>query len=135
MQVPETHPNEQIRGKDVEIEVALKDIKRLELAEINQAFLDDLGFQNEEELRDALREQMEERINYDVQQSMREQVNKYLLDNTQIDLPTKLSDRQAERDRQPPRGGPDDARHAARADRGQHRAAPQRRRRGGGARS
>jgi trigger factor len=48
-------------------------------------------------LLDALREQMEERIGYDVQQSMREQVNKFLLENTTIDLPTKLSDRQADR--------------------------------------
>jgi trigger factor len=95
--VPETHPNEQIRGKEIDVEFALKDIKRLELAEIDQDFLDSLGFQNEKELRDALREQMEERINYDVQQSMREQVNKHLLDNVNIDLPTRLSGRQEQR--------------------------------------
>ena len=95
--VPETHANEQIRGKDIDVEFALKDIKKLELAEIDQDFLDSLGFQNEKELRDALREQMVERINYDVQQSMREQVNKYLLDSVNIDLPTRLSNRQEQR--------------------------------------
>jgi len=95
--VPDTHPNEQMKGKEVTVEVAPKDIKRLEPAEINQEFLESLGFQNEAELNDALRQQMVERINYDVQQSMREQVNKYLLDNVQIELPTKLSDRQADR--------------------------------------
>jgi trigger factor len=94
---PDSHPNEQVRGKEVSVEVALKDIKRLEAAELNQEFLEGLGFQNEAELNDALRQQMVERIQYDVQQSMREQVNKYLLDNVQIDLPTKLSDRQADR--------------------------------------
>jgi trigger factor len=94
---PDTHPNEQMKGKDITVEIALKDIKRLEPAEINQEFLESLGFQNESELNDALRQQMVERINYDVQQSMREQVNKYLLDNVQIELPTKLSDRQADR--------------------------------------
>jgi trigger factor len=94
---PETHPNEQMKGKDVTVEIELKDIKRLEPAEINQEFLESLGFQNESELNDALRQQMVERISYDVQQSMREQVNKYLLDNVQIELPTKLSDRQADR--------------------------------------
>lgn len=95
--VPETHPAEKIRGKDVAIEIALKDIKKLELAEINDEFLADLGFQNEKELRDALREQMEERIGSDVKSAMREQVHKYLLDNTTIDLPSRLSDRQAQR--------------------------------------
>jgi trigger factor len=94
---PETHPNEQLRNKDVQIEVSLKDIKMLELAEVTPEFLADLGFENEKELRDALREQMDEKINYDVQQAMREQVNTYLLDNTQVELPAKLSDKQTDR--------------------------------------
>jgi trigger factor len=94
---PDTHPNEALRGKEVEIEVTLKDLKHLELAEINQAFLEDLGFKDESELRDALREQMVERITYDVQQALREQVSKHLLDNIQFDLPAKLSGKQTDR--------------------------------------
>jgi trigger factor len=97
VKVPDTHPDEKLRGKDVEIEVKLKDIKKLEEADINDEFLSELGFTNQQELLDALREQMVERITYDIQQAMREQVNKYLLDNTTVDLPTKLSDRQADR--------------------------------------
>ncbi len=94
---PDTHQNEQLRGKDVEIEVTLKDLKHLELAEINQAFLEDLGFKDEAELRDALREQMVERITFDVQQALREQVSRHLLENIQFDLPAKLSTKQADR--------------------------------------
>jgi len=94
---PDTHPNEALRGKDVEIEVTLKDLKHLELAEINQAFLDDLGFKDEAELRDALREQMVERITYDVQQALREQVSKHLVDSIHFELPSKLSTKQADR--------------------------------------
>lgn len=94
---PDTHPNEQLRGKDVEIEVTLKDLKHLELAEINQAFLEDLGFKDEAELRDALREQMVERITFDVQQALREQVSRHLLENIHFDLPAKLSTKQADR--------------------------------------
>src|SRR5439155_17907807 len=97
VQVTPTHPNEQIRGREVEIEIAVKDVKRLELQEIDQDFLTELGFGNESELRAALREQMVERIDYDVKQSMRKQVNKYLLEKTPMDLPAKLSDRQADR--------------------------------------
>ena len=95
--VPDTHPAEPIRGKDVEVEIALKDLKQLELAEINQEFLDSLGFKDEKELRDALREQLVERITYDVQQAQREQVMKYLLDNVHMDLPVQLSERQSSR--------------------------------------
>lgn len=94
---PESHPNEKMRGREAQVEVDLKDIKRLELAEVTPEFLAELGFENESELRDALRQQMEEKIRYDVQQAMREQVNKFLLDNVQLDLPNKLSDRQADR--------------------------------------
>ena len=94
---PESHQSEALRDKDVQIEIALKDLKQLELAELNQAFLEDLGFESEKELRDALREQMEQKISDDIQQSMREQVNRYLLDNTQVELPTKLSDKQTDR--------------------------------------
>ena len=94
---PDTHPNEKMRGKDVQIEFDLKDIKKLELAELNQAFLDDLGFENEPELRQALREQMEEKIAEDVQTAMRQQVNAFLLQNVQFELPNKLSSKQADR--------------------------------------
>jgi trigger factor len=97
VKIPDTYPNESLRGKDAQIEVALKDVKRLELAEITPEFLEDLGFANEQELRDALRQQMEEKINFDVQQAMREQVSQHLLANTQFDLPTKLSEKQADR--------------------------------------
>lgn len=93
----EDHPHEPMRNKDVEFSITVKDIKKLEPVVIDQEFLDSLGFQNEQELRDALREQLVERIDYDVQQAQREQVNKYLLDNVQFELPTKMSSRQADR--------------------------------------
>jgi trigger factor len=95
--VPETHPNEHLRNKDVQIEVALKDLKKLELAEVTPEFLADLGFEDEKELRDALREQMDEKIAYDVQQAMREQVNEHLLKNIHVELPAKLSQKQTDR--------------------------------------
>ena len=36
------------------MEIAVKDIKRMELAEITPEFLEDLGFVSEQEIRDAL---------------------------------------------------------------------------------
>lgn len=97
LKAPESHPNEALRGKDVEVEIALKDLKKMELAEVTVEFLTDLGFEDQQQLRDALRVQMEEKITYDVQHAMREQVNRFLLDNIHLDLPAKLSDRQADR--------------------------------------
>ena len=97
LKIPDTYPTESLRGKDLQIDISVKEIKRMELAEVNQAFLDDLGFQNEKELRDALREQMDERIAFDIQYAMRRQVTDHLLANVTLDLPTKLSSRQEDR--------------------------------------
>lgn len=93
----EKHASEAMRNKDVEIEIALKDLKKLEPITIDQDFLESLGFTNEQELRDALREQLVERINYDVQNAQHDQIRKHLLDNVQMELPAKMSDRQADR--------------------------------------
>lgn len=97
MTAPDTHADETLRGKEVEIEVAVKEIKRVELAELNEQFLRELGLDNEQELRNALREQMEQKVADDIQRVMRDQVNNYLLANTTIELPVKLSGRQADR--------------------------------------
>lgn len=94
---PADHPEEKARGKELTVEVELKDLKRLELANVTPEFLAELGFEKEEELRAALREQMQEKIDYDVQQAMREQVARYLTDNVKFDLPQKLSERQVNR--------------------------------------
>lgn len=94
---PESHSNEQLRDKDAQIEVKLHDIKQMELADIDEAFLEDLGFESEQELRDALRQQMEARVEADVKQAMHDQIRRYLLDNTQLELPEKASQKQTER--------------------------------------
>ena len=98
VKAPDTHPNEadprQGRGDRSR---RSRTSRSWNWPRSTQEFLEDLGFDNEQELRDALREQMVEKINYDVQQAMREQVNQYLLDNTQVELPAKLSDKQADR--------------------------------------
>lgn len=97
IKAPDDHPNEKLRGQVLELELTLKDLKWLKLAELTPEFLNDLGFNNEQELRDALREQMVDRIDTDVRQSMRQQVANYLVDKVQMDLPTKLSARQEAR--------------------------------------
>ena len=97
MHIPADYPIEAIRDKEVQLEVSVKDIKRLDLPEVNKEFLESLGFENVQELREALKERLAERIAYDVQQAMREQVSAHLLQTIQMELPARLSDRQATR--------------------------------------
>ncbi|GIW77008.1 MAG: trigger factor [Phycisphaerae bacterium] len=88
------HPTEKIRDKDVQIEFKIKDIRQLELAEIDSDFLQQLGFENEQQLNDALREEMEARVKNDLQNHLRDQVAQALLDGVQMELPEKLSKQQ-----------------------------------------
>jgi trigger factor len=95
--VPADHALESIRDQDVQLEFELKDIKRLELPEVDKPFLEELGFNDVQELRDALKEQLVERINYDVQEYIRQQVSEYLLQNVQVEIPERMSNRQTTR--------------------------------------
>ena len=92
--IPDTFQREDLRGKEAKVTIEIKDIRQLELAEINEEFLEQLGFKDESELNEALREEMETRVKNDIQNAMRDQVAKALLENTTLDLPAKLSQNQ-----------------------------------------
>lgn len=94
---PEGHPAEKIRGKEVDLELTIKSVKALELAEIDDSFLESLGFANAEELNEELRAQMVERIDNDVKVAMHNQVRSFLLKNINVELPAKLTQGQESR--------------------------------------
>lgn len=94
---PGSHPAEKIRGKEVDLEVAVKDIKALDLAEIDDAFLESLGFDDQQQLLDELRAQMVERIDNDTKVAMHNQVRSHLLKTVNIELPAKLTQGQESR--------------------------------------
>jgi trigger factor len=95
--LPPEYPRPELRGKTAELEITLKAIHRMELPTLDAAFLEQLGFDSPDDLKGALREQMEQRVKADVRQSMRDQVLKFLLDTVFMELPTKLSNSQEER--------------------------------------
>jgi trigger factor len=97
LKVPAEHAEEVWRGKDLVVEITIKDIKRLELAEVTPQFVQDLGFESEQELRQELRSELHRHRDTDIKRLMRRQVMEYLLSKVNIDLPAKLSQKQAER--------------------------------------
>ena len=94
VKAPDTHPAEKIRGQDVVVSFKITDVREIELAEINDDFLQQLGFEKQDELLKALRDEMENRVKNDIQNNLRDQVAKALLEQITIDLPAKLSTRQ-----------------------------------------
>jgi trigger factor len=90
VQVSKTYHNEKYRGKKVDLEVTVKDIKHLEPAELNEDFFKRLGLENEEVLRQNLRQSLESRVEQQVKNMMEDQIYKYLLENTNFELPAEL---------------------------------------------
>jgi trigger factor len=97
VKVPPVHPNEAWRGKEAKIELTIKAIRRRQLPEVNEEFAKATGYDTVPELRQALAGRMKAQLETEVHQAMRVQINQYLLDHTQVELPEGMAARFAER--------------------------------------
>jgi len=95
-EVAKTYFKEQYRGKKVDLQIDIKDIKFLKPAELNEASLKRFGVQNKAELEEKIRDSLQARLEQQAKQDMAEQIYKYLLDNTKFDLPLDIVARQSE---------------------------------------
>ena len=92
-------PNRELRGKEVNIEVEILEVKKLELPELTDELIGKLGsFDNEGELRDAIQESMERQLSYHQQQRVRQQITEMLTKAADWELPPELLERQSERE-------------------------------------
>lgn len=96
---PESHEREDVRGKDLEIEFEVEQVQRIIPADIN-ALCERLGMMNEQMLKNAVRQRLEQRVATDQQAAMRQQVAQHLIAAVDFELPQKVTDRQAERNLQ-----------------------------------
>jgi len=96
-ELPDDYEREDLRGKQATFNLKINDIKRLVLPPLDKDFLATQGFDDETEYRAFVREQMTGELENEVRRGMRNQVRKYLLDNTKLDLPEGLSSRQTDR--------------------------------------
>ena len=87
VEVPKTYFREEYRGKKVDIRITIKDIKRLEPAALDEDFLKKFGVEDKAELHEKIRDMLQSRLEQQVRTEMTEQIYKYLLDNTDFDLP------------------------------------------------
>jgi len=90
IEVPKTYFREEYRGKKVDIQITVKDIKWLKSAALDEDFLKKLGVEDENELREKVRNTLESQLETQVRTEMTEQIYKYLLDNIKLDLPTDV---------------------------------------------
>ncbi|HEV3024825.1 MAG TPA: trigger factor, partial [Pirellulales bacterium] len=80
-------------------EFEVLEVKQLELPEVNKSFLESLGdFESEADLRDAIKENLDRRLEYEQQQLARQQILAALTDAANWDLPPALLKRQSHRE-------------------------------------
>ncbi len=90
IEIPKTFYVEQYRGKKIDVEITVKDIKELEPAELNEDFFNRCGVEDEDRLRELIRNARLEQAQRDTKTAMGDQVCKYLLENTSFDLPADV---------------------------------------------
>src|SRR5690606_1065248 len=93
-------PNAELRGETLQLTFEVLDVKQLQQPERDSQFLEDLGFETEEALRDAIRKNLERQLEYRNQQKAREQVTKLLVEAADWELPPGLLRRQSARELQ-----------------------------------
>ena len=87
VEVPKTFFREECRGKTVDIRITVNDIKYLKPAALDDNFLKRYDVDDENQLREKIQDSLQNRLEQQVRTEMTEQIYKYLLDNTDFDLP------------------------------------------------
>ncbi len=89
--------DEQLRGKVVKGEFHIKQVKQVQLPELNEEFFAMAGVDNEEELRDRVKDALAQQLEYEQRRSAREQVLEHIAAAATWELPHDLLHRQARR--------------------------------------
>jgi len=95
--VPDDYEVEDLRGKKTDFEFKLNDIKRMELPPLDKEFLTNQGFEGEKEYREWVKKAMQGQVEQEIKKGMRNQLRKYFIDHTKLELPEGLSSRQTDR--------------------------------------
>ena len=88
--VPKTYFNEQYRGKKIDIEITVKDIKKLDAAELTPEFLERFGVDSEDDLREKMIEMHSAQAEKEARSAMADQVYQHLLEKIDLDLPESI---------------------------------------------
>jgi len=83
-----------LRGQTVRLTFHVHDLKQYRLPEVDATFLENLGFESSDQLRAALRDLLERRLQSQQRQAMRQEILDKLIGEVPFDLPSELVSRQ-----------------------------------------
>ncbi len=91
--------NEALRGKSIDAEFEVLEVKQLKLPELTEDFLQEMGgFDSEEKLREAIQADLQRQLEYEQQQKIRGQITSSLTEAASWELPPALLKRQSARE-------------------------------------
>jgi len=97
--ISEGAENEAMRGKQVDVGVTVKQVSYVQPPALTPSFLEEMGgFEDEDELREAIRGELERQHQYEQQRHLRAQITAELTRDAQWELPPGLVKRQARRE-------------------------------------
>ncbi len=95
--IPDNYPTEKARGKEADFEIKVKQIQEQKLPELDDDFAKDLGaFETLDELKNRIREDMENNIEQRRRQEILQGVREQLLQKNALDVPPSMVQRQNE---------------------------------------
>ncbi len=95
--IPDDYEDVSLRGKEATFEMEVLDVKRLDVPKLDDEMAKQMGFDNEAEVREAVKSRMELQLSGLIQRGMEAQIDEYLLKKTEFEVPAGLSQRQTER--------------------------------------
>lgn len=93
---PEDHPGEKVAGKTMTFKVSLKEVKRRALPDLDDGLAKELGFDDLENLRKRVTENIRNMKDARAREFHRLKVSDILLENHEVDLPNGLLEREIE---------------------------------------
>lgn len=93
---PQKHQNEQIQDERVLLTITIKGIQRVRPLSMEQ-MLESAGLDSEDEIRLAIRQNLENQAQNEQRQTMREQVREQLPDQVDVEIPQSMKQQEAQR--------------------------------------
>ncbi len=93
---PDTYPYKDLAGKGVKLQLTIKDVKRARIPEIDDEFAKDLGFNNMEELKGHIREEVLRLKRSEVEKIQKAEIINKVLESNEFDLPETLLEEEIE---------------------------------------
>ena len=101
VQLTENTPNRELSGKEIDAEFVVSAVKNLELPEVNDDFVYELGgFESMGDFRDAVLDVLKRQLDHEQRRQAREQITAALTADANWELPPALLDRQSRRELQ-----------------------------------